>query len=84
MDGVDVGGVLELSAPGVQDTRQAGEVGADDAFVFGAAFEGERRGGEHGLVREALMRADEESERLRDGKGEEKVWPRELCVQVVI
>ena len=42
------------------------------------------RGVEHGLVREALMRADEGSERLRDGEGEEEVRPGQLFVQVVL
>ena len=30
------------------------------------------------------MRADEGSERFRDGEGEEEVWPRELCVEMVL
>jgi hypothetical protein len=42
----------------VQDTNATREVGADETFVFGEALEGERRGVEHGVVREALMRAD--------------------------
>ena len=49
----------------------------------GQPFEGRCRGVQHGLVREALMRADEGSERLRDGKGEEEVRPGQLLVQVV-
>jgi hypothetical protein len=55
---VDVGVVLELSAPGMQDTGETREVGADETLVLGEALEGERRGVEHSLVREALMRAD--------------------------
>ena len=39
---------------------------------------------EQGVVREALMRADEGSERLRDGEGEEEVRPGQLFVQVVL
>ena len=31
--------VLELSAPGVQDTGKAGEVGTDEALVFGEPFD---------------------------------------------
>jgi hypothetical protein len=54
-NGVDVGVVLELSAPGVQDTGATREVGADETLVCGEAFEGERRGVDHGMIREALM-----------------------------
>jgi hypothetical protein len=47
-------------------------------------LKGERRGGEHGVVRETLMRADEGSERLRHGKGEEEVRPGKLWLQMVL
>src|SRR5207244_8224323 len=36
-----------------------------------------------GVVREALMRADEGSERFRDGKSKEEVRPGQLLLQVV-
>jgi hypothetical protein len=39
-DVVDVGVVLELPAPGMQDTGETRKVSADEAFVFGEAFEG--------------------------------------------
>jgi hypothetical protein len=42
----------------MQDTGETREVGADETLVLGEALEGERRGVEHSLVREALMRAD--------------------------
>ena len=83
-DVVHVGVVLELPAPGVQDTGETREVGADETLVFGEAFEGFRRSVEHGVVREALMRADEGSECLRDGEGEEEVRPGQLVFQVVL
>ena len=60
------------------------EVGPDETLVFGEPFEGERRGVEHGLVREALMGADKGAQGLRDGEGEEEVRPGELFVQVVL
>ena len=81
---MDVGVVLELSSPSVQDTGETREVGANETLVLGEALEGERRGVEHSVVREALMRAAEGSERLRDRKGEEEVRPWELLVQVVL
>src|SRR5712691_9898246 len=80
---VDVGVVLELPAPGVQDPGEPREIGPNKALVGGETFESRCRRLKQGLVREALMRADEGSERLRDGKGEEEVWPGQLLLQVV-
>jgi hypothetical protein len=62
-------------------TRQGS---ADEALVFGEAFEGARRGLEHGLVGKALMRADKRAQGLRDSEGEEDVRPRQLFVEVVL
>src|SRR5262245_39114327 len=75
--------VLELPAPGMQDAGETRKVCPDAPLVLGQPFAGERRGGEHGVVRAALMRADEESERLRHGAGEEEVRPGQLLLQVV-
>jgi hypothetical protein len=75
--------VLELSAPGVQDAGEPREVGPDEALVFGQPFEGRCRRVKQGVVCEALMRADEGSERLRDGEGEEEVRPGKLLFEVV-
>ena len=83
-DGVDVGVVLELPAPGMEDARETREVGADETFVFGQPLESRCRRLKQGLVREALMRADEGSACLRDGEGEQDVRPGQLCVQVVL
>ena len=81
---MDVGVVLELSSPGVQDAGETREVSADETLVFGEPFEGERRGVEQGLVGEALMGADKGTQGLRDGEGAEEVRPRELFVQVMM
>jgi hypothetical protein len=75
--------VLELSPPGMQDTGKSREVGPDEALVFRQPFEGRCRRLKQGLVREALRRADERSECLRDGEGEQEVRPRELLLEVV-
>ena len=83
-DRVDVGVVLELPAPGGQNTGEPWEIGPDEARVCGELFEGHGRRLEHGLVREALRRADKGTQGLRNRAGEEKVRPRELCVQVVL
>ena len=81
---MNVGVVLKLSAPGMQNAGEPGEVRPDETLILGEAVEGSRRGIEQGLVGEALMRAEEGSESLRDGKGEEKVWPRELSFQTAV
>jgi hypothetical protein len=78
-----VGVVLELPAPGVQDTGETREVGADATLVLGEACEGERRGGAHGVGREAVMGAEQGTEGCRDGAGEENVRPGERSLQVV-
>ena len=81
-DGVDVRVVLELPAPGMQDPGEPREVGPDEALICGQPCEGRCRRLKHGLVREALRRADEGSECLGDGEGEEEGRPGQLCVQV--
>src|SRR6266851_4841414 len=78
-----MGVILQLPPPGVQDTGEPREVCPDEPLVCGEPFEGERRGVEHGVVREALMRADEGSERLRHGEGEEEVRPGPRLFEVV-
>src|SRR5215813_6146286 len=67
----------------MQDPDKTREVRTDETLVFGQPFEGESRSFAHGVVREALMRADEGSERLRHGEGEEEVRPGKLLLQVV-
>jgi hypothetical protein len=81
---MDVGVVLELPAPRVEDPGKTREVGADKTLICGEPFEGERRGVEHGVVPEALMRAEKGAQGLRDGKGEEEVRPGQLVLQVVL
>src|SRR5215831_8525350 len=76
--------VLQLLAPGVQDTGETREIGPDEALVFGQPFEGCCRCLKQGLVRAALMRAHKGTQGLRDSEGEEEVRPRELLVQVVL
>jgi hypothetical protein len=79
---MDVGVVLELPAPRMQDTGETRELCPDETLVLGEPFEGERRGCEHGLGGEALMGADQGAQGLRDSAGDEEVRPRELCVEV--
>src|SRR5512145_3059448 len=79
-----MGMILQLPPPGVPDPGEPWEVCPDEPLVGGEPVAGERRGVEHGLVGEALMRADEGSERLRNGEGHKEVRPRELFVEVVL
>jgi hypothetical protein len=81
---VEVGVVRELSSPGVQDTQEPREVGADATVGCGEARAGERRGGEQGVVREAVRRAEKGAEGLGDGKGEEQGRPGKRSLQVVL
>ena len=83
-NGVHVGVVRELPAPGRQDACAPREGGPDEALVGGQAFEGRCRGVQQSLVREALGRTEEGSEGLRHGEGKEEVRPGQLCVQVVL
>jgi len=83
-DGVDMRVGLELSTPGMQDPGTPREVGPNEACVGGQPREGRSRRGKHGVVREALLRADKETQGLRDGEGAEEVRPRPLCVEVVL
>ena len=83
-DGVDMGMILELPTPRMQDPGEPREVSADETLVIGQPLESRCRRLKHSLVREALMGADEGSERLRDGEGEEEVRPGQLFVQVVL
>jgi hypothetical protein len=55
---MDVGVVLELPAPGMQDISKPREIGPDETLIFGEPFKGLRRGCKQSVVRKALMRAD--------------------------
>jgi hypothetical protein len=83
-DIMDVRVVLELSAPGVQDTGATWAVCPDEALVCGQPLESHGRRLKHGVVCEALMRAEKWAQGLRDGEGQEKVGAWELFLQVVV
>jgi hypothetical protein len=67
---MDMRVVLELPTPGMQDTSKTRERCPDETLVFGQSFESERRGGEQGVVRAAVLRAEKRTQGLRDGAGE--------------
>ena len=79
-----MGGVLQLSAPRVQDAGTTGQGGADDALVCGEPCEGCCGRLEHGVGREAVMRAEKGTQGLGNGTGEEEVRPGKLSLQAVM
>jgi hypothetical protein len=81
---VDRGVILPLPPPGVPAPGEPWEVCPAAPLVGGEPVEGARRGVDHGLGGEALMRAAAGSERLRNGAGHQDVRPRERCVEVVL
>jgi hypothetical protein len=81
---VDMGVILQWSAPSVQAPGEPREGCPDEALVCGQPLEGRCRRLKQGLVRAALMRADEGTQNFRDGEGEEEMPPRELFGQVVL
>jgi hypothetical protein len=80
---MDMRVVLELPAPRMQDPGEPREVRADETRVVGEPFEGCSRGGEHGVIGETLMRADEGTQGLRNGEGHKEVRSGQLLVQVM-
>ena len=70
--------VLELPAPGMQDTGAPREIGPDEARIFGQPLESRGRGLKHGLVRKGLVRADKGTQGLRDRAGEEEMGSGQL------
>jgi len=72
-DVVDVGVVLELTAPGLQDTEEAREIGADETRVLGQPFQGLGGGFEQGMVGGFWVGADEDPELFGHGKGDQEI-----------
>jgi hypothetical protein len=81
---VDVGVVRQLSAPRVQDAGAPRQGRSEATRSCGEPCEGERRGVQHRLGREALLRADAGSQRRRHGAGQQEVRPGQRCVAVVL
>jgi len=72
-DVMDVGVVVELTAPGVEDTEEAWEISSDVLGISSQGDHGLGRGCEQGIVRGALVAADEGVELLGDGEGDEEM-----------
>jgi len=83
-EGVAMGVVLALSAPGVQDPGAPREGCPNAARVGGQPLAGHGRRLQHGVVRETLRRAETGTPGLRAGAGAADVRPWALRVQVVL
>ena len=72
-DEMDVGMVLELAAPGVQDSETADLICADEASVAGELAQGGRGRMEQGRIGESLMAPQEGAEFLGHGESDQEV-----------
>lgn len=77
-DIVDMGVVVELTAPGVKDAEEAWEIGSDVLGISSQGGHGLGRGCEHGIVGGALVAADEGVELLGSGEGDQEMGPWHL------
>jgi hypothetical protein len=76
--------VREWPAPRMADTGAPRQVGPEATRVGGQPLAGGGRRLQQGVVREALMRADQGTERRGDGEGAQAIGPRERRVHVVL
>ena len=71
-----MGMVLQLPAPGMQHSEEAGPVATDVLGVLAKLFHGVRRSREERRVANPLVRADEVAQLRRDGVGHHEVMAR--------
>jgi len=83
-DIVDVGMIVELTAPGVKDAPEAWEIGSDVPGIGSQGGHGLGRGCEHGTVSGALVAADEGVELLWSGEGDQEVGPWHLPLHLIM
>jgi hypothetical protein len=83
-DIVDVGVVVELTAPGVEDTEEAWEISSEVLGISSQGGHGLGRGCEHGTVGCALVAADEGVELLGSGESEQEVVPWHLPLHLIM
>lgn len=70
---VDMGMIVELSAPGVKEAEKAWQVAAHVLFIGSELFDGLGGGFEHGRIGQALVAAQEAPERVWNGEGDHEV-----------
>jgi hypothetical protein len=76
---MDVGVVLKLPTPGMEEAGKTRQVRAEKALLLSEPCESRGRSLEQSGVGEALRRADAGAEGLRDGESAEDVRSGELC-----
>ena len=79
---MDMGMILQGSSPGVQDTEEAGEIGADVILIEGEFFDGVRGSLEQSAVSHALVLSHEVAQRFWDRKRNEEMVARELALEL--
>ena len=83
-DVVDVGVELELSSPGMEYAEEAWQISPNEFWVRSELFHGSGGSCKQGGVGQALVAADEGTELLRDGEGDEEVMCGELAVELAL
>src|SRR5262245_23070331 len=76
--------VWPLAAPGMQDASETGPGGANEAWLFGEAFESLGRSREQGLGRQPRMGAAKRSQGFWHGEGEQAVRPGQLLIELAV
>ena len=74
--------VLQGSSPGVKDTEETRQIGAEVMLIGGKFFDGVGRGFEQGRVSHALVFADEGAQLFWDREGEKEMVRGELTVDL--
>ena len=81
-DEVQMGMILHLSSPGVENGGKTWQIGAYEARVFGQFFDSAGRCREHCAIGSLLVRAAEGPNLLRHGKGEQEVVAGQSSLQL--
>jgi len=79
---MDVGVILQLPSPGMEDAGETGQIGAEEAVVFGKQLYGFGRGMKQGLIAGFLMSTDKVTQFLRYGEGDQEVGTRGLPIKL--
>jgi hypothetical protein len=79
---MDMGVILQLPPPGMQNPGEAGQIGADVPGIFGQFFDGPGRRRKQRLVGKTLMASAKWSHLLGHGEGEHEVLPRQAAIEL--
>ena len=79
---VDVGMVLQLPSPGVQQAEKAGKITTDKGIIGRKLFDGCRRRLEHGAVTPSLVTADDKPQAIGNREGHHEMVPGQLALNL--